>query len=43
VQPPPDDTEERLASFAELLDTAIANADSRDQLTESRARVLLAR
>ena len=28
--------------FAELLDTAIANADSRDQLTASRARVLAA-
>jgi PAS domain S-box-containing protein len=40
--PPPDDTEERMASFAGLLDTAIANADSRDQLTASRARVLAA-
>jgi PAS domain S-box-containing protein len=40
--PPPDDTEERMARFAELLDTAIANADSRDQLTASRARVLAA-
>jgi signal transduction histidine kinase len=40
--PPPDDTEARLASFAELLDTAIANADSRDQLAASRARVLAA-
>jgi signal transduction histidine kinase len=40
--PPPDDTEERLAGFAELLDTAIANADGRDQLTASRARVLAA-
>jgi PAS domain S-box-containing protein len=39
---PPDDTEERMARFAELLDTAIANADSRDQLTASRARVLAA-
>ena len=28
--------------FAELLDTAIANADSREQLTASRARVLTA-
>jgi signal transduction histidine kinase len=36
------ETEERLASFAQLLDTAIANADSRDQLTASRARVLTA-
>jgi GAF domain-containing protein len=41
-EPPPDDTEERMASFAELLDTAIANADSRDQLTASRARLLAA-
>jgi signal transduction histidine kinase len=40
--PPPDDTEERMAGFAELLDTAIAKADSRDQLTASRARVLAA-
>jgi signal transduction histidine kinase len=37
---PPADTEERMAQFAELLDTAIANADSRDQLTASRARLL---
>jgi GAF domain-containing protein len=41
-RPPPDTTEERMARFAELLDTAIANADSRDQLTASRARVLAA-
>jgi signal transduction histidine kinase len=40
--PPPEATEERMASFARLLDTAIANADSRDQLTASRARVLAA-
>jgi signal transduction histidine kinase len=40
--PPPEDTEERLAKFTRLLDTAIANADSRDQLTASRARVLAA-
>ena len=39
---PPADAEERLAEFAKLLDTAIANADSRDQLTASRARVLTA-
>jgi signal transduction histidine kinase len=37
---PPRDIEERMANFAELLDTAIANADSRDQLTASRARLL---
>jgi PAS domain S-box-containing protein len=40
--PPPESTEERMARFAELLDTAIANADTRDQLTASRARVLAA-
>ena len=40
--PPPGDAEQRLAQFAELLDTAIANADSRDQLTASRTRVLTA-
>jgi signal transduction histidine kinase len=39
-EPPPADTEERIAQFAELLDTAIANADSRDQLTASRARLM---
>jgi signal transduction histidine kinase len=39
-EPPPADTEERLAQFAELLDTAIANADSHDQLTASRARLM---
>jgi signal transduction histidine kinase len=39
---PPPDTEERTAKFAELLETAIANADSRDQLTASRARLLTA-
>jgi signal transduction histidine kinase len=39
---PPADTEQRMARFAMLLDTAIANADSRDQLTASRARMLTA-
>lgn len=39
---PPADAEQRLTKFAELLDTAIANADSRDQLTASRARLLTA-
>jgi signal transduction histidine kinase len=33
---------ERMAKFAELLETAIANADSRDQLTASRARLVTA-
>ena len=42
AQLPAADAEERLAEFAELIDTAIANADSRDQLTASRARVLTA-
>jgi PAS domain S-box-containing protein len=37
---PPPETEDRMAQFAALLDTAIANADSRDQLTASRARLL---
>ena len=41
-EPPPDDTGQRMAGFAELLDTAIANADSRDELTASRARLLAA-
>jgi PAS domain S-box-containing protein len=39
---PPPDTEERMSQFAQLLDTAIANADSRDQLNASRARLLTA-
>jgi signal transduction histidine kinase len=40
--PPPPDTEGRMARFAELLETAIANADSRSQLTASRARLVTA-
>jgi signal transduction histidine kinase len=39
-EPSPADTEERMVQFAELLGTAIANADSRDQLRASRARLL---
>ena len=39
---PPADTEGRMEKFAQLLETAIANADSRDQLTASRARLLSA-
>jgi signal transduction histidine kinase len=39
-EPPPEDTEARMAKFTQLLETAIANADSRDQLTASRARLL---
>ena len=37
---PPAETEQRMAQFAQLLETAIANADSRDQLTASRARLV---
>jgi signal transduction histidine kinase len=40
AEPPPPGTEDRLAEFARLVDTAIANADSRDQLTASRARLV---
>jgi len=39
---PPADAEERMAKFAQLLETAIANADSRDLLISSRARLLTA-
>jgi len=39
---PSDATEERLAAFAELLGTAIANADGREQLAASRIRLLAA-
>jgi signal transduction histidine kinase len=38
----PADTEERMAGFTELIGTAIANADSRAQLTASRARIVAA-
>jgi GAF domain-containing protein len=41
-QSPPADTEKRMAQFAGLLEIAIANADSRDQLTASRARLVTA-
>jgi len=41
-EPPPSDTEERMEQFAELVDTAIANAESRAQLSASRARVVAA-
>jgi signal transduction histidine kinase len=37
---PPPDTEQRMAQFAQVLDAAIANADSRDQLAASRARLV---
>jgi len=38
----PPDTEERLAAFTELVATAIANAESRAELTASRARIVAA-
>src|ERR1700733_9721113 len=41
-QPLPADTEARLASFTELVATAIANADSRPALAASRARIVAA-
>ena len=39
---PPADTEQRMAQFAQLLETAIANADSLDQLMASQARLVTA-
>ncbi|HEX4430836.1 MAG TPA: GAF domain-containing sensor histidine kinase [Frankiaceae bacterium] len=41
-QPMPADTEARLASFTELVATAIANAESHAELTASRARIVAA-
>jgi signal transduction histidine kinase len=41
-QPLPPDTEARLTEFTELLATAIANAESRDALAASRARIITA-
>jgi len=40
--PPPPDTEQRMARFAQLLDTAIANAQARAELMASRARLVAA-
>lgn len=42
VEPLPTGAEYRLSGFAELIATAVANSDSRDQLAASRARVLAA-
>jgi signal transduction histidine kinase len=42
TQPLPADTEERLASFTELVATAIANTESRAELKASRARIVAA-
>jgi signal transduction histidine kinase len=41
-EPLPADTEGRLGDFAELVATAIANAESRAELTASRARIVAA-
>jgi signal transduction histidine kinase len=41
-RPLPTDTEARLANFTELVATAIANAQSRAELTASRARIVAA-
>jgi signal transduction histidine kinase len=41
-EPLPMDTDERLEKFTELVGTAIANADSRSELTASRARIVAA-
>ncbi len=41
-QPLPQDTESRLSKFTELVATAIANTESRTELTASRARVVAA-
>jgi PAS domain S-box-containing protein len=41
-QPLPPDTEERLASFTDLVATAIANAEARAEVAASRARIVAA-
>ena len=38
----PDGTEHQLASFAELIATAVSNAENRDELLASRARIVTA-
>jgi GAF domain-containing protein len=40
TEPLPPDTESRIAAFAELVATAIANAEARTELAASRARVV---
>jgi signal transduction histidine kinase len=42
LQPLPPDTEARVGDFADLVATAIANADARAELTASRARIVAA-
>jgi GAF domain-containing protein len=42
TEPLPADTESRIADFAELVATAVANAEARTQLTASRARIVAA-
>jgi signal transduction histidine kinase len=42
TEPPPDDTEEHLLEFVELLATAIANAENRNELLASSARIVAA-
>jgi PAS domain S-box-containing protein len=42
TEPLPADTEARLASFAELVATAIANAEARTEVAASRARIVAA-
>lgn len=42
TEPPPDDTEMRLAEFVDLLATAIANAENHNELLASSARILAA-
>jgi len=41
-EPPPPDTEDRLTDFAELVATAVANAEARGELIASRARIVAA-
>ena len=40
TKPPPDDLEDRLAKFTQLLATAIANAEGRAEVDASRARIV---
>jgi signal transduction histidine kinase len=42
LEPPPPDTEERLADFADLVATAVANAEARGELVASRTRIVAA-